>query len=1241
MYVLQYISFPFSIRRKNKKEESRDRPTSWHPDEVVQTDKKHKRHSLAALRGSESRSEKYLAASGDGTMQYSQKPDTLSSHASFHSLHHGNATSMASISTQPEYGGSQNSMAMSASMASATSWHGPPHGSWGSPEPRPGGAPPLQPRNRQGISFDYINHNLTPKVYENDYKQDYKVMSAHSMHDVRQLQKPPQYSPMGYSPYQPRTASTYSRYNSNYENIEKLEGPPSGSATPSPRTFTLSSPSLYKPGTDLPSPGPPPPLPPKDINVLPLKSRPACDSPPAPPVRDASSLKYKSQNHEKYPSWPVAELGQESGSKSPSTSRTNSWAPSTTTSQDFPKKPHVYQPQLNPHIEERSPTSIKKYFEQEKLKTEPPFRADFIQEALARAEGGAFSLHDTSYPADPKGEVEINNLFNTRYPFPVYDRDGRGKGDKDYTVPSPPERDIPLEKKSGRLWRSETLTLSDEKPATEMPMLDELLKQYSNKMKSAEPPSPLSPAGSTPPPLPDNPPPPLPQTAPPLPQTAPPPVLTHMAGHQTVTIPRSPQHSSYTYIVRNKPCYNTSTQTECTPPSTRSGSPEQPDNLLYEPPTYRNAEVQCDMDNEYEGKVIFSAVAPSPFSTLERRRTLKSDVSTQIKAVTEALTTWREKEARLSSEPPACAPPPIPYPHSREQHRHAPIIDKMEHERRIPETIQEVSQEQSPKRGGSTTTPPRIKPNKAIQDDILQQIHEHSPSQTSMLRKLSQEFFGQSKRSGLGYTSRLGVHHERGASDASKSDHDRTLSDVTSGFSSPRQLSLSSQSTSQLSVYPHHDNNNRLSMESTHSSKHSSSDYFSDSEPPSGSREDVTWKGKPAGIDQSKTKKTPPSEGRLDRSKKRSLKKAYGIFDEIENFDRPPRRIGHQGKSKSTGNVLVASVTKDTHEEEAPVQPPSSANDNQPPTPPVNTSYDDTVKKLQDSPRKIKRTSSEKLRPNKHRQQERTSADDSRIHHKLSDPGSEKRKERRYSHHVLSPRQRHSDPLENEPQRRKSDHVYRNSSGSDHRISSGSDCVFQGYPDQMPPSTRSTSSSSSLEERGRNSDPQVKKLQQQALLSFYEKKTGKRLSVTSMESTGNVSDRTVPKDRVDSGNASDQGKDYGDNSSNERTLPKEHMDSLQSMDRDSSPPPPYEAIKKSKSFPRDMVASAGMESPEPRPRERRRSSGRLDHTHKKGKSLPAPMEPRTRQRSGSLDISGTPSTPEVQVRGFLYFNTLR
>ncbi|ELU03936.1 hypothetical protein CAPTEDRAFT_222636 [Capitella teleta] len=168
-------------------------------------------------------------------------------------------------------------------------------------------------------------------------------------------------------------------------------------------------------------------------------------SPPAPPVRDASSLKFMTVSqpgHEKFPSWPVTTASAHDTNSHAANNRTSSWSDSTQTSAELPPKPRMaYQPVLNTHAEENG---VKRLLQENRVKAR---NSDFHRAVVTKLEGA-------SQPgAEPP---DLKHFYNSHppYPHPQYDRDGRVREDKDYAVPSPPERDTPESVKESRYYTS-------------------------------------------------------------------------------------------------------------------------------------------------------------------------------------------------------------------------------------------------------------------------------------------------------------------------------------------------------------------------------------------------------------------------------------------------------------------------------------------------------------------------------------------------------------------------------------------------------------------------------------------------------------------------------------------------------------------------------------------------------------------------------------------------------------------
>ena len=141
----------------------------------------------------------------------------------------------------------------------------------------------------------------------------------------------------------------------------------------------------------------------------------ASPPPPPPPVRDASSLKYVKYGpgHEKYPSWPVPHQANHLSAPPPGGSqRSKSWTEHT----DYPKEP--------PATYARPSARPSGYSQQLKTVMEN------CERILPEVYHASASTGDLSAPS---------------YGLPAYDCDGRNVEDKDYNIPSPPERDVPAD----------------------------------------------------------------------------------------------------------------------------------------------------------------------------------------------------------------------------------------------------------------------------------------------------------------------------------------------------------------------------------------------------------------------------------------------------------------------------------------------------------------------------------------------------------------------------------------------------------------------------------------------------------------------------------------------------------------------------------------------------------------------------------------------------------------------------
>lgn len=161
--------------------------------------------------------------------------------------------------------------------------------------------------------------------------------------------------------------------------------------------------------------------------------------PPPPPVRDASSLKYVKYGpgHEKHPSWPMPSNSQQSHPQSmqqhplqqhqnhhyaAGSQRSKSWTEQT----DYPKEPPAVYTRPPPAGRSNSGGGPSAYSQQ--LKT-------VLESCESRIPP---EVYQNTSP------VHHSLLGRSGLPtyLPAFDCDGRNIEDKDYAIPSPPERDV-------------------------------------------------------------------------------------------------------------------------------------------------------------------------------------------------------------------------------------------------------------------------------------------------------------------------------------------------------------------------------------------------------------------------------------------------------------------------------------------------------------------------------------------------------------------------------------------------------------------------------------------------------------------------------------------------------------------------------------------------------------------------------------------------------------------------------
>ena len=511
----------------------------------------------------------------------------------------------------------------------------------------------------------------------------------------------------------------------------------------------------------------------------------------------------------------------------------------------------------------------------------------------------------------------------------------------------------------------------------------------------------------------------------------------------------------------------------------------------------------------------------TPISTLDRRRSIKSDMSIQcdptftseVMSRSSINTSSHQQQFNSDTSPQTPLSMSLPVTKEYPPFSRAPITEKTPAEtlHRVPET--------APERRHSTG-----KSTVQTQDDIMAQINEHaSQNDTYMLRKLSQEFYGGHMKPGYSMSTRLGSVPERRAFQSSDSKLNQWTSHSSHGSFDTKRSSLDhydnrSPSSNEVSAFLSDDNTTRRT---------DSNDNLQLSDLQKPEDKDPQKKGSP-----------------FDRSKKLSLKKAFGIFDEPESFDKLQSKLriksassggGSQNNNKSgeesvqrpikagirniSGWVSNRNYEKLNSSRDAPNRNYEKLDSSRQEWTDVNKSV------TPESPKKLKRTSSEQIRPVKEKQREilrdtHKVADAESINekrHKTSDPGQF------HSEHFremstdsgIDPNRRISDP--------NSDQALSEFRSPENRWSTDSDTVFAPptkYHRRRDAHRRASSgysTSSSIDDRHKTSDPELKKLQQQAVMNFFEMKTkGKRMSSSSIESIG-LGDRISPKDRYSAG----------------------------------------------------------------------------------------------------------------------------
>ena len=234
----------------------------------------------------------------------------------------------------------------------------------------------------------------------------------------------------GVSEPQAITSHSLQKYQPDYENVSML-------GTASLQSEKISEIDDIDDGVD----GDVPAVPPRPACVTNSKN----PYSPTPPQRDPSSLKYikVNQNHEKYPSWPVTQPSAATDPSQPINTRAQSWTDHTNTQTEFPSKQRLaYQPGLRPLLEKNSPTSERKGEESgggkaPRNSSDPGFKTpEFVYDRYGKV---------VQKQKEDKMKGRFEDFYHNSKPGylpPRFDSDGHSYGDKEYSAPSPPERDV-------------------------------------------------------------------------------------------------------------------------------------------------------------------------------------------------------------------------------------------------------------------------------------------------------------------------------------------------------------------------------------------------------------------------------------------------------------------------------------------------------------------------------------------------------------------------------------------------------------------------------------------------------------------------------------------------------------------------------------------------------------------------------------------------------------------------------
>ncbi|XP_041356828.1 uncharacterized protein LOC121374019 isoform X2 [Gigantopelta aegis] len=230
------------------------------------------------------------------------------------------------------------------------------------------------------------------------------------------------------------------RYQADYENISALGTTPLQSEKIS---------EIEDESDDSPD------MPPRSPDIMP-------GSIPMPPIRDPSTLKFVrySQVHEKYPSWPVTKANGAGKQAEPIATRAQSWTDHTNTNKELVVKAEITRPSgLNPLMENRPQTERKGDDGTKRIGSDPGLKTQFVYDKYGR-------VRRKNYDNVNGKKFEDFLISKPGYPPPMFDSDGHNYGDKEYSVPSPPERDMPgveLSELSDKLVSSSSASAPDKR----------------------------------------------------------------------------------------------------------------------------------------------------------------------------------------------------------------------------------------------------------------------------------------------------------------------------------------------------------------------------------------------------------------------------------------------------------------------------------------------------------------------------------------------------------------------------------------------------------------------------------------------------------------------------------------------------------------------------------------------------------------------------------------------------------